>query len=80
MEDDSSWEDVADGVTLGIHVPDVDDLGSNEARSSTSNEEILLFFSIGGQAEVTDGKVPGIFLSKHDVLGLQITMDDPIAC
>ena len=70
MEDDSSWKDIADGVTLGVHVSNVDDLGSNKARGATSHEEILLFLCIGGQAEVADGQVPWTLLSKHDVLRL----------
>jgi hypothetical protein len=78
MEDDSSREDVTDGIALGIHVPDVDDLRSNEPRGSTPHEEILLLLSISRQAEVTDRQVPRVFLSKHDVLRLQITMDDPV--
>ncbi len=38
VKDNASWENIAYWVTFGIFVSDVDDLGGNKARSSTSYE------------------------------------------
>ena len=77
VEDDASREDIANRVALGRHVLDVDDLGRDEAGRAASHEEVLLLFGVGGEAEVADGQVLGVYLPEHDVLGLEVAVDDP---
>lgn len=76
MEDESSREDIANRITFRRHVSDINNLGRHKARSSTAYEQIFLFFRIGRKPEITNYKVIDSLLSKHDVLGLQITMDN----
>lgn len=78
MEDDACREDIADWITLGRHILDVDDLRSDKAWRAASNEEVFLLFSVGGKAEVANGEVLGVYLSKHDVFRLEVAMDDPV--
>ena len=79
MENNSSREDIADGLTFSTHVSDVNDLWSNESRSAASNKEILFFISIGSQSKVADSRLPTILLFKHNVFGFEISMDNSIA-
>ena len=78
MEDDACREDVTNGVTLGGHIADVDDFWCNEARSTASDEKILFFFGVSGESEVADGGFPLFVLLEHDVLWLEVTVDDPV--
>ena len=75
VEDDASRKDVADGIAFGAHIPNVDDLGSHEARCAAPDKKILLLVGVGGQAEVADGSFPALLFLEHDVLGLQVSMD-----
>lgn len=55
MENDSSREDITDGLTFERHVLYVDDFGSHKARSSTSDKKILFLIGVGRKPEITDG-------------------------
>lgn len=75
MENDASREDIANRVTFGIHVLDIDDLWCNKARSATSDEQILLFLSVGRQSKIANRKILRIILPKNYILGLEVAVD-----
>lgn len=77
MEDDSCWKNIADGLALGVHVSNVDNLGCHETRCPTAHEQVLSLISVSGETKITDYDFQAVALLEHDVLRLQIPMNDP---
>ena len=78
MEDDTSREDIADGITLGAHVSDVDDFWGHKARGPASDEQVFFLVSVSGKAKVAYGSFPALVLLEHDVFWLEVAMDDAV--
>ena len=75
MEDESQAEHVANGVVFGLHVLDVDDLGSYVAGSAASDEEVLFSIRKLSQTEVGDDAFsPTFFRSEDQVLRFEISV------
>lgn len=77
VEDDACGKDITDGLAFGAHISDVDDLRGHEARSPTPHKQVPILIRESGQAEIANGQIQVILLPEHDVLRLEIPMDDP---
>lgn len=75
MENNACWEHIADGLTFRCHIFDIYDFWGHEARSSTSNEQVLAFIGICGESKVTDSKLETILPFEHYILGFEIAMN-----
>lgn len=80
MEDDSRREDIADRVAFGLHILDVDDLGSHESWGSASHKKVFLFFSVGSQSEITDADFEAVLPFEHDIFGFEVSVNDAFFC
>lgn len=76
MEDEPQAEHIAYGLVLGLHILDVDDLGSHVARSSASHEEILRNIRELRQSEVSNHALETSLISEQDVLWFEVAMHD----
>jgi len=78
VEDDAHAEQIADGLIFGLEVFEIDHLGSDIARCSTSNEHIV-FAGLLGEAEVGDHTVEVSLLPEEDVFGLEVAVHDVVS-
>lgn len=76
VEDTASTKDVTDRLRLGRHILDVNDLGSNITRSSTSYKEVVRVIGNSSKSEIDDDWL----FAEDDVVRLQITMDHVLSC
>ena len=75
MENEAQAEHVTDGVILGLHVLDVDDLRSDVPRCTTPHKEVFVGIAEFSQAEVgNDALSPAIVGSEDEVFWLEVTM------
>jgi len=72
-------ENVADWIILGLHVFDVDDLGSDVAWGAAPDEEILVAVGEFSQSEVSYDALEAALRAEQDVLRLEISVHDPFA-
>ena len=78
MKNNACRKDIANRVTFSRHILYIDDLWSHKSRSTTPYEQVSVFICISGQTEITNGQILRILFSKHYVLWLEITVNDPI--
>ena len=78
VKDNSRRKNVANWLAFGGHVLDVDDLGCDKAWSATSYEQVFAFVGISCESEITDSQFKAIFVLEHNVLRLEVTMNDAL--
>ena len=76
MEDYSSWKDITYRRAFSWKVLDVDDFWGHKARGTASHKQIFVLVSVGGKAKVADGEIHLALPLEHDVLGLEVSVDD----
>ena len=79
MEDEPQAEDIANGLILGLHILDVDDLRSHVARRAASDKQILLRVCELGQSEIRNRTLETTLGPEENVLRLQVPMHDLLA-
>ena len=79
MEDESQAENIADGVVFGLHIFDVDDLGSHVPRGSAAHKQIFLGVRKLSQSEIGNHALPTPLPPEKYILRFQITMHNPPA-
>lgn len=72
VENATDAEDIADGLGLGGHVLNVDDLGGYVAGSAASDEEVIRVVGHRCQSEIDYDWL----FAQNDVIGFEISMDD----
>ena len=76
MEDEPQAEHIANGLVLGLHVLDVDDLRSHVARSAAPHEEVLRDIGELSQPEVGNHALEAALTLEQDVLRLKVAVHD----
>lgn len=76
MEDQPKAEHVTYWLVFSAHIFDIDDLRSNIAWSTASNEEIIGLIRKFSKAKVRYYTVPASFLPEDQILRLKVTMHD----
>ena len=79
MEDEPQAEDIANGLILGLHILDVDDLRSHVTRRAASDKQILLRVCELGQSEIRNRTLETTLGPEKNVLRLQVPMHDLLA-
>ena len=75
VEDASCTEDIADGMRLGRHVLDIDDLRGDIARRAAPDKQVIGVVSDCGQSKVDNYWLLRVF-AEDDVVRFEVTMDD----
>jgi len=65
MHDETETEHVTDRIVFGFHIFDVDDFRSDVARSTTSNEKILVNLRKLSETEVSNDQIPTILRPEN---------------
>jgi hypothetical protein len=74
VEDEAQTEEIAYRFVLGLHVFDVDNLGSHVARSSASHEEVLISIAELSQPEISDHQVTAARCAENEIFRFEIPM------
>ena len=78
MENNPCREDIANRLTFGRHIFDINDFRCNKARSTTSNKKVFLFVSMSSKAKIADCQIIRFISPKDDVFRFQIAMNYPV--
>lgn len=78
VEDHPETEHIADGLVMTFLVLEVRDFRGDIARSATTDEDVVLDIGKSGQPEISNDALVTVFVSENDVLGLQVSMHDPL--
>jgi len=77
MTNYSKTEDVADGITFGLQVFEIDDLWCHVARRAAPHKQILWLICPSREAKVSNNAVVVIFLSEQDIFRFKVAVHDP---
>jgi hypothetical protein len=78
MENKASRKHIADGITLGFKVFDIDNFRSNVARRATPHKQILLLIGPSSQPKIGNDNLIVIVIPEEYIFGLEIPMHDPL--
>ena len=79
VKDETQAEKVTNWIVFGLHIFDVDDLGSHITGSTTSHKQVFLGIGELCETEVSDYAVTAAWSSENEVFRFEISMHDALA-
>lgn len=76
MKNKPCREDITDGIAFCRHISNINDLRCNKTRCSTTHKQVFFLFCKSSKPKITNNKIIRPLLSKHNIFGFQITMNN----